>query len=288
VSDGGGRTTGGPAGQGKANARHTPTRAGKHLLTPSLPLPTSSPPGLSSTSTSGKFRLPLTTSFLAWDTVRGFPISVVEQRQLVPFAALTSGFAFMSAAAHFIVLACYATYIADLRKGLNRFRWYEYSVSSSLMIVEISMLFGCYDIMTLCGIASVNACMNLFGYMHELHNQTTKKVDWTAFIFGSFAGAVPWAIIFAYAAGPGTSTNIPTFVWVILAVYLVAFNTFPFNMVFQYKAWPLWWTDEYHGFKLGGYYFGERAYQIQSLVSKSLLLWLVLGGVNQPNSYTKS
>jgi hypothetical protein len=32
----------------------------------------------------------------------------------------------------------------------------------------------------------------------------------------------------------------------------------------------------------------QRAYQVQSLVSKSLLLWLVIGGVNQPNAYTSS
>jgi len=36
----------------------------------------------------------------------------------------------------------------------------------------------------------------------------------------------------------------------------------------------------------GGYYVGEKAYQTLSLVAKSLLLWLVVGGVNQPNSYS--
>ena len=45
-------------------------------------------------------------------------------------------------------------------------------------------------------------------------------------------------------------------------------------------------SDEYHGYKGGGYLYGERSYQIQSLVSKSILLWLVVGGVNQPNQYT--
>jgi hypothetical protein len=47
-----------------------------------------------------------------------------------------------------------------------------------------------------------------------------------------------------------------------------------------------WWNDKYAGFAGSGYLFGERAYQIQSLVSKSLLLWLVFGGTNQPNSGT--
>ena len=43
-----------------------------------------------------------------------------------------------------------------------------------------------------------------------------------------------------------------------------------------------YWSDSYWGFPGGGYLFGERAYQVLSLVSKSLLLWLVFGGVNQP------
>ena len=54
-------------------------------------------------------------------------------------------------------------------------------------------------------------------------------------------------------------------------------------MVLQYKQWG-WWNDKHHGFTGGGYLFGERMYQIQSLVSKSLLLWLVFGGTNQPSA----
>lgn len=48
-------------------------------------------------------------------------------------------------------------------------------------------------------------------------------------------------------------------------------------MYLQYKKYG-WFSDEYWGFQGGGYLFGERMYQVQSLVSKSLLLWLVFGG----------
>ena len=58
-------------------------------------------------------------------------------------------------------------YIADLAKGLNRFRWYEYSVSSSLMIVGIAVLFGCYDMASLLLIGFCNASMCLFGQSRE-------------------------------------------------------------------------------------------------------------------------
>jgi hypothetical protein len=33
--------------------------------------------------------------------------------------------------------------------------------------------------------------------------------------------------------------------------------------------------------------FGERMFQVQSLVSKSVLLWLVVANANQPNAYTR-
>jgi len=46
---------------------------------------------------------------------------------------------------------------------VNRFRWYEYAVSSSLMIVSIAVLFGCYDVASLLLIAFCNASMNFFG-----------------------------------------------------------------------------------------------------------------------------
>jgi hypothetical protein len=52
----------------------------------------------------------------------------------------------------------------------------------------------------------------------------------------------------------------------------VAFNTFPINMILQYKRVGKW----------ADYVHGERGYIILSLVAKSLLAWLVLFGAMQP------
>lgn len=93
-----------------------------------------------------------------------------------------------------------------MKRHINKARWYEYSVSSSIMIVLIAMLVGVYDLSSLILIFCLNACMILFGYMMELHNQTTSSTDWTAFGFGCFAGAVPWVVIILYTVGgqPGS------------------------------------------------------------------------------------
>ena len=130
----------------------------------------------------GSFKLPLTTLFLSYPN--GYPIQSLQQRALLPFVAVTSIFSFLSAAAHLLALAYFDTYLSDLRRGLNKFRWYEYALSSSLMIGLIAMLFGMYDIISLVLIMSVNACMNFFGYMMEVLNEGRSKeqVDWYVII----------------------------------------------------------------------------------------------------------
>ena len=63
----------------------------------------------------------------------------------LPFGVLVSVFLFISAGAHALISlpnATYRIYESDLEKGINRFRWFEYALSSSVMIVLISTLFG--------------------------------------------------------------------------------------------------------------------------------------------------
>lgn len=240
------------------------------------------------TGRAGKFRVLAITSYPDWShmAMTHGPVPAMQMRYLVPFTALTSGFAWMSAAAHFLVLAMFPTYVRDLRRGLNQFRWFEYAASSSLMMVLIAMLFGVWDVQTLFQLGSINACMNFFGYSHEVQNTAGKKVDWTNFIFGCFAGICPWVTVISYASA-GDTGNVPGFVWAILGVYIFFFLTFPINMFLQYAQIGAWYRDEASGFPGGGYYFGEKIYQVLSLLAKTLLLWLVVGGTNQPNSYAE-
>lgn len=234
------------------------------------------------------FKLPLNTVYTKWEG--GFPAPVLETQALLPFVLTTSLFSWLSALFHLFVLLGWKKYVQDLRKGINQFRWYEYSLSSSLMIVLISMLFGVYDIFTLVNIFAVNACMNLFGLMMELLNYEKKKNDmlqqsttsWISFVFGCFAGVVPWITIVVYIVYSGDASLIPKFVWAILAADVFLFAMFPINMLLQYmKIGPFKDKD----FEHSGYYFGEKVYQVLSLVAKTLLVWLVVGGVNQPNQF---
>jgi len=234
------------------------------------------------------FKLPVTTQFLVWSGTPVVPRQSDQVLGLLPFAAVTSAFAFLSAAAHLLVLLCWRQYAADLARGRNRFRWWEYALSSSLMIVLIAMLFGVYDLFALIGIGAINAAMCFFGDLHEVMNAGRKPadVDWSAFAYGCVAGFVPWAIIVAYIAATPNLNLVPPFVWAILCVYFGLFQTFPITMLLQYTQRCCCSNTRYPNLENGGYYAGERAYQTLSLIAKSLLLWLVVGGCNQPNAYT--
>ncbi len=220
------------------------------------------------------FRPDIYSNFLTFDKATMHLVNVQKVLFTLPFGILVSVFLFLSAMFHFIVASPRFNkgYIKQISNNMNMFRWYEYALSSSLMIVLIAVLFGVKDIGSLMLIFGLNATMNLFGLLMEKMNQNHKKIDWLPFIFGSIAGLIPWIVVIMYAFGNSDPTQIPWFVYAVFGSYLVFFNLFPINMILQYKEKGKW----------ADYLYGERAYIILSLVAKSVLAWLVFFGVMQP------
>lgn len=224
---------------------------------------------------SNDFTLPVTRGYLDYDPVNQklFPATAtIFDLRLGP---LVASFLFMSAIAHLLIATVlYEKYKADLAKGMNRYRWYEYSISASVMIVLIAMLTGIYDIGTLLLIFFINAMMILFGLRMEVHNQLTEKVDWRPFYYGCIAGVIPWIAIAVqfYGAAQGESGGPPDFVYAIFVTIAILFNSFAINMVLQYKKIGKW----------KNYLYGERMYVILSLVAKSALAWQVFAGTLRP------
>lgn len=223
---------------------------------------------------------PVTTQYLTLDplaSASGQPALVDASRALfdINLAYLVAAFFFMSAIAHFVVATSYRkNYEKNLKKGINRARWYEYAFSASTMMVAIAMLSGVYDLSSLVMIFALTGLMNAMGLIMEIHNQTTKKTDWTSFIIGSKAGIVPWIAIAIYFWGANVygSGQIPTFVYWIYGSLFVFFNCFAINMYLQYKKIGRW----------ADYLYGEKVYMILSLVAKSALAWQVFFGALRP------
>ena len=127
-------------------------------------------------------------------------------------------FLFISAVAHFVTISkpVFPWYVRNLTQRMNLIRWWEYALSSSIMIVVIAALCNITDASIIILLFAVNACMNLFGAMMEKHNsalrqlselknkddknrgKTEYKTDWTAFLYGCFAGLIPWVVMGIY------------------------------------------------------------------------------------------
>ncbi|MCG7845366.1 MAG: heliorhodopsin HeR, partial [Methanomassiliicoccales archaeon] len=210
-------------------------------------------------------KMTFVTSF--YDGAFGFPPSAegvsVEPLFSVPLGPMVAIFLLMSAIAHFSISTFgYKWYVKNLKMNINKARWFEYAVSSSFMLVVIAWLCGMFDFVSIMLLFSLNACMNLFGYMMELHNQNTQRTDWTSFIFGCFAGLVPWIALVMYFTGVRGGSP-PDFVYGIFISIAFFFNIFAINMVLQYRKKGKW----------KDYLYGEYIYIVLSLVAKTALAW---------------
>ena len=219
---------------------------------------------------------PVYSNYLTFNREMGGLVADPQKLFDIPLGIGVAIFLLLSAFAHFgLSTFGFKWYEKVLKKGMNPVRFYEYALSSSLMIVLIGLLVGVNDIGAIILAFTVNAAMNLFGIMMEYHNQYTNKVDWTSFIFGCIAGIAPWVVIFLYFMGAVNSGDAkpPAFVYAIVPTLFVFFNIFAINMVLQYKKVGKW----------KDYLYGERVYIVLSLAAKTTLAWLIFSGVFAPS-----
>ena len=217
---------------------------------------------------SNDFSLPITASFLAGPP--GSDLTAPEVIWDVPIGPAVGIFLLLAAIDHILMAVPTVNdwYNANLRRGVNYARWWEYSVSASIMIVLIAMVTGVSDIGAIVAIFGANAAMILFGLLMERSNPDKDRPDWTPFLFGCVAGAIPWVIVAYQVAGAedrATGAGVPTFVYGIIASLFLLFNSFAINMLLQYKQVGRW----------RDYIFGEKAYIVLSLTAKTALAWQV-------------
>jgi hypothetical protein len=157
-------------------------------------------------------------------------------------------------------------YERDLARGINRFRWVEYSFSASLMIVLICLYSGITGVEALVAVVGANVAMILFGWLQEQMNPPSRSsTTMIAFWFGTLAGLAPWVAIAVNIVGADT---VPGFVYGIFVSLAVFFFSFGLNQWLQYKEVGPW----------ADYAFGEKAYLVLSLGAKSALAWQIYAG----------
>lgn len=215
---------------------------------------------------SNDFSLPVTATYLSGPpgTTPNSPVLLFNNNVSLAVALFLG----LSAFFHFLVISkkYFSIYVNGLNRNRNIFRWLEYSLSSSVMIILIAQLNGINDYATLLAIFGVNVSMILFGRLQEKYTEPGGG-DMLPFVFGCLAGIIPWLIILVQLLTPGgpAGSTAPGFVYGIVISLFILFNCFAIVQYKQYRAKGKWAT----------YVRGEKAYIILSLTAKSLLAWQI-------------
>ncbi len=189
----------------------------------------------------------------------------------LPFGPAVAAFLYLAAIDHLLVASRWGRpfYERNLAQGINYVRWWEYSISASLMIVLIAMLAGTRELTALVAVFGANAAVMYFGLLMERGSRPGKGADWWPFWLGSVIGLVPWIVIGIQLIRAQAETgSVPGFVFAIFASLLFLFALFPVNMALQYRQIGPW----------RDYLYGERGYIVLSLTAKSALAWQVYAG----------
>jgi hypothetical protein len=189
-----------------------------------------------------------------------------------PIALIGPIFLFISAIAHLFISSPYYVrrYEQNIAKGINPARWWEYAVSSSLMLVVLMMLGGLIELSSVVFIFTLNFIMNLMGLVMEKYNQLTQTTNWLPFNIGVLAGIVPWIMggLYFWVSTSNIADSIPVYARFGFLLTFLFFNSFAINMWLQYKKIGKW----------KDYAYGEKSYIVLSLVSKSALGWIIVLG----------
>lgn len=217
-----------------------------------------------------KTTIPVITRFFG-ETADGIrPVS--ETLFEFPIALIAPIFLWLSAFAHLFISSPYYVrrYEQNIQKGINPARWWEYAVSSSLMLVVLLMLGGLIELSSIVFIFTLNFIMNLMGLMMEKYNQLTDKTSWLPFNIGVLAGIVPWILggLYFWVSTSNIDDAIPVYARFGFLLTFLFFNSFAINMWLQYRKIGKW----------KDYAYGEKSYIVLSLVSKSALGWVIVLG----------
>lgn len=185
----------------------------------------------------------------------------------VPIAAAIAAFLLLAALDHLLTgTVARDAYERGLRAGINRFRWTEYAVSATLMVVLIGLYSGITGVAAIIAIMGANVAMILFGWLQELMNPPGRsRTTMLPFWFGTLVGLAPWVALSVNLVG---ADELPGFVIGIFVSLFLFFMSFGANQWLQYRGIGPW----------RDYAYGEKAYLVLSLAAKSALAWQIFAG----------
>ncbi len=133
-------------------------------------------------------------------------------------------------------------YHKAIRARIRPMRWLEMGITIGLMTEVAGMLGGVQDVMFLKLMAGLVVLMCGMNWLAEKQNLTGRKTVWSAYVFGLFAGLLPWLIILTSLIGSAVYGMVrqPWYVYSIYAALLVGFVLIWVNLCNQLRRFKSW------------------------------------------------
>lgn len=208
--------------------------------------------------TQGKIKL-----FIPNVTVWGVPPDYVEWANPSIFSFLAA-FAFITGGFHLY-------YAMTINTHDSTVRFLEYSITATIMALCIAILTGITDVYTLIGIAGLISTTMVFGAYEEWTTGNTSRIPYflRPFWVGFLPYIVAWIPITWHFIRAVTTLDVPEFVIAVYALEVILFTFFAY-VQWKYVVKPGQVTDKV---KMEGFY------NLLSITSKMLLIWLTFGGL---------
>lgn len=205
----------------------------------------------------------------------------------LPVAQLTVLFGLFTGVWHIIVSMWRPHQLQHaIERGQNIYRWSEYALTSTMMIVVIACLAGVTDTYVVVGIASVQWYLMLQsyviesdlakGYMEELTEFTTRG-KWALLRASVLYVVGVWVPIWGYFHPTLARSSAPDWVQSMVWILFVLFAFFPVVMVY-YLVWHVR-DDATPSTKTRHMMAQELAYIALSLTCKVALQWILYMGI---------
>ena len=174
-----------------------------------------------------------------------------------------------------------AAYETEINKGFNRFRWFEYSITATLMIFVLSIISGLREYYAAFELCAISVALMMLGYFLE----QTKKLDvkLVSLFLGWFLLIVTFAVLMSQLSrnledADEIGKDIPGWIKFVLVPMLIWWMTFGIVSIFQ--------TLNY---QKQGYTFltYEKWYILLSFLSKLFMGYYISFGITRDKTEDK-
>ncbi len=162
-------------------------------------------------------------------------------------------------------------YEKELKANTNMFRWIEYAVTTSILVVAVSLVAGVQDIAVLLMVLFATAIFNLLAMFAEKSNSSGKPFQWI-FWLACAVGVLPWIAVKMYMIGGMFYGSVPSYVYWIEIVAFLLFVSIPINLYMQLRKTGNW----------ANYQYSERMYIFSSLALKTVVAWVIFAAILRP------